>query len=402
MASDTEAAVVEAPLIAEGLYSFQIGGSERVGVDLAIEFKRRGYRVLCFAFYDSDGPMRRIAESAGIRCLDFNYLRRPWGVRRLTYQVALYRLLKREGVRALHVQHATALILSGLPATAARIPRVVMTEHSLHQFIEQPSYRRNAARYSRLADAVTLVDPRQVSYFRDELRVPQSKLYHIANGVRLRRDDPELRGRMRRELGVADNAFLLLYAGRLQPIKDLPTLLRAAVRIRTADAVAVRVMLAGDGPERAQLERASCELGLRDTVTFLGARSDVTSLLAAADAFVMTSLSEGLPMALLEAMASGVPCIATAVGGIPELFSGDAGLLAPVGDDAAIAASIGRVIGDPELRRALSERGRATVAQRYDLDAIVTRYLALLGLPERWPAARSEERLSPNDAVAPQ
>ena len=67
----------EPPLIAEGLYSYQIGGSERVGIDLAVAFARRGYRVLCFAFYDSDGPMRQVAESAGIRCIDFNYLKRP-------------------------------------------------------------------------------------------------------------------------------------------------------------------------------------------------------------------------------------------------------------------------------------------------------------------------------------
>jgi glycosyltransferase involved in cell wall biosynthesis len=394
--------MAEAPLIAEGLYSFQIGGSERVGVDLAIEFMRRGYRVLCFAFYDSDGPMRRVAESAGVRCLDFNYLRRRWGVRRLTYQVALYRLLKREGVRALHVQHATALILSGLPAAAARIPRVVMTEHSLHQFVEQPSYRLNTTCYCRFADAVTLVDAQQVSYFRDALQVPPSKLHHIANGVRLRGNDPELRCRIRRELGVPEDAFMLLYAGRLQPIKDIGTLLRAAARFRCADSASLRVVVAGDGPERAQLERHAGELGLRDTVTFLGARSDVTALLAAADAFVMTSLSEGLPMALLEAMASGVPCIATAVGGIPELFSGDAGLLASTGDDAAIAASISRVIGDPELRRVLSERGRAKVARQHDLDATVTSYLALLGLPARWPASRAEDRLSADDTVAPQ
>jgi glycosyltransferase involved in cell wall biosynthesis len=384
MASTTEPEMTDAPLIAEGLYSFQIGGSERVGVDLAIEFMRRGYRVLCFAFYDSDGPMRALAESAGVRCIDFNYLRRRWGVRRLTYQAALYRLLKREGVRALHVQHATSLILSGLPAAAARIPRVVMTEHSVHQFVEQPSYGRSTTRYSRFADAVTLVDARQVSYFRDELHVPQAKLHYVANGVRLRGDDPELRCRIRRELGVPDDAFVLLYAGRLQPIKDLGTLLRAAARVRCVHG-SLRVVLAGDGPERAQLERVAGELELRDTVSFLGARSDVAALLAGADGFVMTSLSEGLPMALLEAMASGVPCIATAVGGIPELFAGEAGLLTPVGDDAAIAAAVERVIGDAALRRALSERGRAKVAQEHDLDAIVTRYLALLGLPPRWP-----------------
>jgi glycosyltransferase involved in cell wall biosynthesis len=381
-------ASADAPLIAEGLYSFQIGGSERVGVNLAIEFERRGYRTLCFAFYDSDGPMRAVAEAAGIRCIDFNYLRRTCGVRRLTYQAAFFRLLQHERVAALHVHHATALILCGLPAFAARVPRVVMTEHSIHQFVEQPSYRRSAIRFCRFADAVTLVDAQQVRYFRDQIHVPPAKLHHIPNGVRMHVRDAETRRRVRREIGVPDDAFMLLYAGRLQPIKDLGTLLRAAGRLRRSDASSLRVVIAGDGADRERLERTSAQLELGNTVTFLGERSDVAALLGAADTFIMTSLSEGLPMALLEAMASGVPCIATAVGGIPELFSGDAGLLAPPGSDSAIATTIARAMNDADLRRTLSERGRATIEQRHDLDTIVTRYLALLGLPPTWPASK--------------
>ena len=93
--------MADPPLIAEGLYSYQIGGSERVGVELAIEFARRGYRVVCFAFYDSEGPMRALAEAAGIRCLDFNYLNRRWGIRRATYQFAMWRMCdERASMRA--------------------------------------------------------------------------------------------------------------------------------------------------------------------------------------------------------------------------------------------------------------------------------------------------------------
>src|SRR6476660_967617 len=107
------------PVIAEGLFSYQIGGSERVGVDLALEFSRRGYQVLCFAFYDSDGPMRAELEEAGIRCRDMNYEKLRGISKRIIYQWRFLQMLRAERVSALHVHHATALILCGIPAALA-------------------------------------------------------------------------------------------------------------------------------------------------------------------------------------------------------------------------------------------------------------------------------------------
>ena len=95
----------DVPVIAEGLFSFQIGGSERVGIDLALEFKRRGYEVVCFAFQDSDGPMRTELERSGVRCLDMNYGNFKGPLRWIRYQWHFWRMLRRERVRALHVHH---------------------------------------------------------------------------------------------------------------------------------------------------------------------------------------------------------------------------------------------------------------------------------------------------------
>jgi glycosyltransferase involved in cell wall biosynthesis len=293
-----------------------------------------------------------------------------------------------ENVDALHVHHVTSLILSGLAARAAAVPRVVMTEHSLHQFKEQDSYRRAAVRHCRLADAVTVVEPLQVQYFHDEIAVPSTKLHHVSNGVRAVKD-PTARRRLRDQLAVSDQDFLLFFAGRLQPIKDVGTLLRSVAELSTTMRRRLRLVVAGDGPERERLHRECGELGLERTVAFIGARSDVPTLMHAADAFIMTSISEGLPMALLEAMVCGVPCIATAVGGIPELFSGGAGVLVPVANPPEIAQAIARLIANPAQRAPLSHRARARIAERHDLDTIVTNYLALLGLPSHWPATPS-------------
>ena len=381
--------MAEPPVIAEGLFSFQIGGSERVGADLAIEFHRRGYRVLSFAFYDSDGPIRAELEARGIACVDLNYTTRHRLTRRLTYQLEFRRFLRREKVRALHVHHATALILCGLPARLAGVPRVVMTEHALHQLQERPAYRQSSRRYCRTAHAITAVHPGIADYFHDELAVPRERLHFVPNGVRMPQKDTAAYHRLRATLGVPPDCFLFVFVGRLHPAKDLSTLLRATAALPPSARAQTRVILIGDGAERARLETECRSLGLTGTLEFLGARTDATTLLGAADGFIMTSITEGLPMALLEAMAAGLPCISTAVGGIPELLADGAGLLAPSGDPAAIAQAMITLMRDAPLRLQLGGQARRKVAASNDLDQVATAYLALLGLPPRWPVAQA-------------
>jgi glycosyltransferase involved in cell wall biosynthesis len=375
------AAQAEVPLIAEGLFSYQIGGSERVGVDLALEFSRRGYPVVCFAFYDSDGPMRVTLESSGVRCLDMNYEKFAGISRRVSYQWTFWRMLQRERIAALHVHHATALILGGIPAALSSVRRVVMTEHGLFQLKERANYRRSARRYCRYAHEITVVEPTQVDYFRDEMHVAPRKLHYIPNGVRLGARSHGTSARVRSQLGIAEQAFAFFYVGRLSPVKDLGTLLKAVAMLSADIDQDVRLCLVGDGTERAALEQQSAALGLDGKVVFLGARNDVAELLAGADAFVMSSRTEGLPMALLEAMAASLPCVATAVGGIPGLFAGNRGLLAPPQDPLRLSAQMTRLVREPALRAQLVANALANVRENYSLDVVTDRYLALLGLP---------------------
>jgi glycosyltransferase involved in cell wall biosynthesis len=371
----------EVPVIAEGLFSYQFGGSERVGVDLALEFKRRGYQVVCFSFHDSDGPMRVELERAGIRCLDLNYQKFRGTLRRLHYYWKFWRMLRKERIRALHVHHHGAMILCGIPARLAGIKRVVMTEHGLQALLERADARRLTVRYCRFASDITVVEPSQFEYFHKELGFPVEKLHCIANGVRVPTRTPALVEHRRREFGLSPDVFAFFYVGRLNPVKDLGTLLDAFATLPADGSFRARLYLVGDGPERAMLEARRDALGLADRVTFLGARSDVSEVLMAADAFVMCSKSEGLPMALLEAMAVGVPCIATAVGGIPDLFGDDRGLLVPAQDALALAAAMAAIARSLELRQRLVANAAANLAGNYALDAIANRYLELLGLP---------------------
>jgi len=373
--------VSEIPIIAEGLYSFQFGGSERVGVDLAMEFKRRGYRVVCFAFHDSEGPMRVELERAGIRCMDFNYQKFRGPLRRVHYFWKLWRMLRKEGIRALHVHHHGAMILCGIPGRVAGINRIVMTEHGLQALLERPEARRLTIRYCRYASDITVVEPGQFEYFHKELGFPVNKLHCIPNGVRVIPRNPAVVEHKRREFGLAPDEFAFFYVGRLNPVKDLGTMLNAFADLCADQRFRTRLYLVGEGPERAMLEAKREALRLGERVTFLGARSDISDVLMAADAFVMSSKSEGLPMALLEAMAVGVPCVATAVGGIPALFGDDKGLLVPAQNARALADAMAAIVRSPELRLRLITNAAANLANNYALDAIANQYLELLGLP---------------------
>jgi glycosyltransferase involved in cell wall biosynthesis len=371
----------EVPVVAVGLFSYQFGGSERVGVDLALEFKRRGYQVVCFAFHDSNGPMRAELERAGIRCLDLSYQRFRGFFRRPLYYWRFWRMLRKERVRALHVHHHGAMILCGIPARLAGIKRVVMTEHALQALIERADARRLTVRYCRYASDITVVEPLQFEYFHKELGFPIRKLHCIPNGVRIPVQIPALVAQKRREFGLDPDVFAFFYVGRLNPVKDLGTLLEAFAALAVRGSFRTRLYLVGDGSERAMLEARRKALSLDERVTFLGARSDVSEILMAADAFVMSSKSEGLPMALLEAMAAGVPCLATGVGGIPDLFGDDRGLSVPAEDPLALAEAMATIARSPGLRQRLVENASANLVKNYALDAITDRYLELLGLP---------------------
>jgi glycosyltransferase involved in cell wall biosynthesis len=368
------------PVIAEGLFTWRIGGSERVGVDLALEFKRRGYRVVCFAFHDSDGPMRTQLEAAGICCLDMNYEQFKGVFRRLAYLWRLWRMLRRERVTVLHVHHTHALILCGIPAWLAAVPKVVMTEHSL-EWRNRPRARGWPRFYCRYANEITFVDPAQADYFLAELGVPEDRVHYVANGVRIPTRTPGRVGCMRQKLGIPTNELAFFFVGRLDPLKDLGTLLEAFAALPPAVLTRARLYLVGDGSERAKLQARRDELRLGDSVIFLGLRNDVSEILMAADVFVMSSISEGLPMALLEAIAAGVPCVATAVGGIPQLLGNDRGLVVPAKDPLELARAMASVAESAQLRARFAANAIEHLRKNHGLEAIADRYLELLGLP---------------------
>ena len=238
---------------------------------------------------------------------------------------------------------------------------------------------------ARWTDAIVAVAPRQ----RDDLVGrygigSSSRVVVVPHGLDLEPflSVPGSDLEARRTLGLPAGAFVAVFAGRLVPIKDVPTLLDAFARMR-AGWPGSRLVVAGDGELRSALEARANTLGLGDAVRWVGWRRDLTTLYGAADVVVLSSRSEGTPLTLIEALASGRPAVATAVGGVPDVVrDGQTGMLVPAGDPEAFADAMLRLARDPSSRQAMGAAARADMRTRYsaarladDLDAL---YRALL------------------------
>ena len=296
--------------------------------------------------------------------------RGPADVRRLA---RLRASLRRFAPHLLH-----AILWSGnsygrLAALGLGIPVVIAAERVV------TPYRGWQVMVERALDRVTdgyLVNCEAIAAWQVERkRLPREKIEVIPNGIDLGRLPPFSLDRRaaRSAAGLRRDRRLVAGVGRLDAQKDFPTFLRAAAMI-AAEVPDVDFLVVGEGGERAALEALARRLGLGARVVFTGLRHDVPRLLAAVDVFALTSLYEGFPNVLLEAMATGAVAVATDVGGCRELVtSGETGVLVPPRAPAAVAAAVGRVLRDPALARRLATAARQRVEGAFSVDVMARR-----------------------------
>jgi glycosyltransferase involved in cell wall biosynthesis len=181
----------------------------------------------------------------------------------------------------------------------------------------------------------------------------------------------------RERLGIREDEFVFGYVGRLSEEKGVDYLLEAARRL-LAERDGFRVVVVGDGPRREELERAAADSGLGERIIFGGFQADTRPWYAAMDAFVLPSLTEGTPMALLEAMACGLPVIASRVGGVPAVITdGRNGLLVAPADAAALCDAMAAVVGDPSLRQTLSRQALESIERHYGMKEWIRKTVAV-------------------------
>ena len=346
--------------VAHVTFGLDVGGLER----LLIEFGRHADRERFDLHFVSLGTRGRLAGEIELLGWPVLALDEPTGLR-LSLVPRLARFFRGWGADVVHTHENRALFYAAPAAWLARVPRVVHTRHGL-SFGASRREQQAFPYLARLVDQMVCISEDCTA---DSVRagVHPSRVRTIWNGIDLSRfayTGPDATGP-------------LVIVARLNPVKDIGTLLRALV-IAIRDEPGLRLELAGDGPSRAELEQLARELGLDAAVRFLGEVQDVPAVLRNARAFVLSSISEGISLTLLEAMARGLPIIATRVGGNPEVIvDGQTGWLVPAGDPDALAGAILRLWRDPEQGRQMGEAGRRRVEQHFDIRRMVADYEAI-------------------------
>ncbi len=283
-------------------------------------------------------------------------------------------LIARTKPKLVIVHDYRALVIALLAKRGTRIPLLAVAHGWTSQSFKVRVYEYIESKLLRFADAVAAVSkPRYAELGR--LGIAPGKIHLIENGVSV--PDSIQRSRnneFRRELGLDDHHVVIGSVGRLSVEKGHRVLIEAAERLRESCPQA-RFVLIGDGPLKQVLKSQAAAHGVGELFLFPGWRSDMASVYRGIDIFALPSFTEGLPMALLEAMSYSVPSVASSVGGCVDVIeTGSSGFLCRPGDSAALADHLARLIADSELRRKIGDAGYQRIQDRYSLERYVKQF----------------------------
>ncbi len=360
------------PVIAHVLHRLDRAGAEVLAAALARDLRDRFEFV--FFCLDGLGPLadELIDDGFIVEALD----RKPGLDRGLAKR--LHQRLAHHRVDVIHTHQYTPFFYSALSRGLLQSsPPILFTEHGRH-VPDNPSLKRRLANKLLLkqADRVTAVSAFVKQALIKNEGIPSQRITVVHNGI-----DPgtgptdDDRAAARELLSLSPDRPVVMQVARFHPVKDHATALRAwsIVHAQLPDALLVFV---GDGPQRENLEQLTAQLGLTDAVQFLGSVDNARQIIPAADLCMLTSLSEGLSVTLLEAMAAGKPIVATDVGGNPELvIHGKTGLLAPSRDPEALADCIMQLLPNaPYAKLTLGSAGRARLLTDFTADQMHAHY----------------------------
>lgn len=368
------------PLIVHMIDELPRDGAEMLLVDL-MRLRVPGYRyqIACLI---RGGPLDQEFERLGVPVKIFG--RRGRIDPGLVLRLAAW--LRREQVDVVHTHLFTADTYGRLAARLAGVPAVFSTVHNTVNPWKGAGRHAIDRLLARLSTAVVGCSEEVTQTLARRYRIPVRKLVAIPNGIDLRKFSSASGAGVREEFGLPPDRLLIGVVGRLHAQKAHADLFRALALLPQARAGQLACLVIGTGDLLAPLMQQVRELGLERCVQFTGMRQDIPRLVAALDVFVMSSHWEGLPIALLEAMASARAVLCTRVGGIPDVVvDGDNGLLVDAQDIPALAQGLERLLHDAALRQRLGQRARETVMARFDVSHTAAAYNQLhsqaLGLP---------------------
>jgi len=364
------------PLVLHVVYRFDVGGLENGVVNLINHMPAGAYRHVIVSLTEITDFRRRIVRED----VEFIALNKPPGHGVWLYP-RLYRLMRRLRPAIVHTRNLAALE-TVVPAWLAGVPVRIHGEHGrdvsdldgsnrLYQWTRR-LYRPFVSHFIALSRDLE-------RYLIDQVDVPAGDVTRLCNGVDTERFHP---ARARAAIAgcpfVAGEHWLVGTVGRMQQVKDQPMLARAfvqALQMHPELRPRLRLVLVGDGPLKAQCEAVLAEAGMADLAWLPGERRDVADVMRGLDCFALPSLAEGISNTILEAMASGLPVVATQVGGNADLVrDGVTGRIVPAGDAAAMAEALVQLAGDPAAAAAMGRAGRDDAERLYSLQAMVSAY----------------------------
>jgi glycosyltransferase involved in cell wall biosynthesis len=367
------------PVVCQLVHTLNVGGAEVLAGNLARRLRDR-YRFV-FLCLDELGPGAERLRDEGF---SVEVVGRRAGLD-WRCPLRLAAAWRRDGVELVQAHQYTPFFYALLGRLLGvrlrhRRPTIVFTEHGRH-FPDYPRTKRKIANRLLLGrrDRVVAVGRSVKTALVENEGIAAPRIEVIPNGIDTDRfaSSSALRAEVRAELGIAPNDFLVLMVARLDPIKDHATAIRACARAAAAVS-GLRLVLVGDGPERPAIESLIRAENLGNRVRLLGTRNDVPRLLTGADTLLLTSVSEGIPLTVIEAMATGVPVVSTNVGSVADVVTHwGSGLLAPARDEATLALHLMTLGGTPLLRIAMGDRGRARAVAEFSETVMADRYADL-------------------------
>ncbi|NGX16876.1 glycosyltransferase family 4 protein [Wenzhouxiangella sp. XN24] len=355
-----------------------IGGAEVIVAELAQAISESGHRPVLLHF--GNAPLLETASEAGLESHFVRGLKDYKSMIRVpifTYRFA--RQLRDLKLDVLH-SHLFGPIVGGAAAARFSGTTHVGTLHDTYVVEERISRARLLRLTAALGTKLVTVSEAMTDFYSRVTGMPESRFQTIPNGVK---PNTPMRSRaaIRTELGIPDHQCVLVMVARLVPLKRHDLLLDAISGLPQEVSPRVTVLMVGDGPSQGEIERlCRRDHGLHD-VRLLGFRTDVGDILNAADVFVLPSDSEGMSRSILEAMAAGLPCIASDAGANPELVrEGVNGLTFPTGDAAALRRCLQCLLEDPAERARMGHQSLRIVEEGYSHQGMIDRYLGLYGL----------------------
>jgi glycosyltransferase involved in cell wall biosynthesis len=349
----------------EIIYTLGFGGAERLAATICQNLDKSIFHPKVCALYGGHGPL---TESLNRGQIPYFSLQGE-ALRKLTFLKTIYNSIKRENVSLIHVHGFYLLLQCLLPAKLAGV-KIVYTEHANFTIRRFKKYSLLASFFPHFVDRMTTVSSHLKNYFVNGLRVPSSKIEVIYNGVDLNKFKY-----VHDSLPRTDNNIVQIgTVGRLSEPKDHKTLLKA-LKIVNEIRDDFHLTIVGDGELRPFFEKTVKEMKIENHVSLLGSRDDIPQILSTFDIFVLSSKREGLPIALLEAMACGKPVIVTKVGGIPEvIIDGNNGILVDPENPGSLAEKMGQLLSNSFLREKLAKEAYNTVEASFSLEKMMRSY----------------------------